>query len=212
MENNIPVPEGTNAATGLDEAERIFREVEAQGTGPTSLMIKAMMGGGGRGVRIVSDIADLADAYERCRSEAETAFGCADVYVERHIPQARHVEVQIVGDGSGTVSHLGERECSLQRRHQKLIEIAPSPSVSPDLREKLMEAAVTLALAVDYRGLGTVEFLVDGSGKYFYFLEVNPRLQVEHTITEAVMGIDLVAAQFAIAGGASLADLGLDRM
>ena len=157
--------------------------------------------------------AKLDEAYARCQSEATAAFGSGDVYVERLIRKARHIEVQIVGDRHGAISHLWERECTIQRRHQKLIEIAPSPSLSEALRARIIEAAKQLAAAAHYDNLGTFEFLVDddahGNQSPFAFIEANPRLQVEHTVTEEVLGIDLVRAQLAIADGASLGSLGL---
>ena len=206
--HDVPLLPGTSGPTSLAEADAFFA---AQPEG-SAIVLKAIAGGGGRGMRVVRDRGDLADAYARCRSEAETAFGRGEVYVERHLGRARHVEVQIVGDGTGAVAALGERECSLQRRHQKLVEIAPSPSIGPELRARLVASARRMAEAVDYESLGTFEFLVDADGGPdggFYFLEVNPRLQVEHTVTEAVTGIDLVAVQLRLAGGARLADVGL---
>ena len=156
---------------------------------------------------------ELKAAYARCQSEARAAFGNGDVYVEQLLPRARHIEVQIVGDGSGAVSHLGERDCSIQRRHQKLVEIAPAPGLPDGLRQRLVTAAATLAASVRYDNIGTFEFLVDASAlsaeSPFAFIEANPRLQVEHTVTEEVYGVDLVTIQLELAGGRSLADLGL---
>ncbi|CAI7996536.1 Pyruvate carboxylase [Geodia barretti] len=178
-----------------------------------AMLIKAIGGGGGRGMRVVQRREELKDAYARCQSEARAAFGNGDVYVEQFLPRARHVEVQIVGDGSGAVSHLGERDCSIQRRHQKLVEIAPAPGLPDGLRQRLATAATTLASSVRYDNIGTFEFLVDAStlsaGSPFAFIEANPRLQVEHTVTEEVYGVDLVAIQLELAGGRSLAALGL---
>ena len=163
-------------------------------------------------MRIVNSADEIEQAHKRCQSEALRAFGSDAVYVERLIPRARHIEVQIVGDGSGAVSHIGERECSVQRRHQKLVEIAPSPSITPEVREAVAAAAVRLAQAVNYRSLGTFEFLVDESNdRDFFFIEANARLQVEHTVTEEVSGIDLVQAQLRIAGGDTLASLQLEQ-
>jgi acetyl/propionyl-CoA carboxylase alpha subunit/acetyl-CoA carboxylase carboxyltransferase component len=175
-----------------------------------AVMVKAVAGGGGRGLRVVKDAADLPAAFDRCRSEALAAFGVGSVFVEQWLPQARHIEIQVVGDGSRVVA-LGERECSLQRRHQKLVEIAPSPSLEPGLRDELAAAATRMAAAVGYRSLGTFEFLVNAGGGpiRFAFLEVNPRLQVEHTVTEMVTGVDLVQVQIGLADGRSLAELGL---
>jgi acetyl/propionyl-CoA carboxylase alpha subunit/acetyl-CoA carboxylase carboxyltransferase component len=201
----VPVLTGTDPAGGLDAA----RELLAAG-GP--LMVKAVGGGGGRGLRAVHDEAELAEAWQRCASEAGTAFGRAEVCAERLLTAARHIEVQVIGDGTGAVSHLWERDCSVQRRHQKLIEIAPAPGLDAGLRDRLIDAALRLARETRYRGLGTFEFLIpaDGSGVgEFWFLEANPRLQVEHTVTEEVTGTDLVAAQLRIAAGETLDALGL---
>ena len=154
---------------------------------------------------------DLEPGLERCRSEAQKAFGVGDVYLEQRVVQARHIEVQLIGDGE-SVAHAWERECTLQRRHQKLVEVAPSPDLSEDMRHQLLEASIRMAQTLGYRGLGTFEFLLDAeSPKRFYFIEANARLQVEHTVTEAITGIDLVQAQLAIAQGARLADLGLEQ-
>ena len=207
----VPVLAGTSHATGLAEAREFFR---AQGPGG-AMMIKAIAGGGGRGMRAVRDFDDIDRAWALCRSEAGRAFGHEEVYVERLIPHARHVEVQIVGDGSGEVSHLWERECSLQRQRQKLIELAPAPGLAPGLRRQLLDAAVAMARSLRFRNLGTFEFLLDADADdesgAFAFIEANARLQVEHTVTEAVTGLDLVALQLRIADGASLADLGLEQ-
>jgi acetyl/propionyl-CoA carboxylase alpha subunit len=200
----VPLLEGTNDATSADEARAFFSSL---GDG-AAMMIKAIAGGGGRGMRVVSKLEDVEAAHTRCRSEAQKAFGNGDVYVEQFIPKARHVEIQIVGDGQG-VTHLGERECSIQRRHQKIIEIAPSPALPSGVRDKLTAAAVRLAREACFDNAGTFEFLVyEGS---FAFLEANPRLQVEHPITEELTGIDLVKTQLQLAGGSSLAELGLKQ-
>jgi acetyl/propionyl-CoA carboxylase alpha subunit len=185
---------------GVEEAAALLAQHGA-------VMVKALAGGGGRGMRVVDDPADLEEALSRASSEAFATFGNGALYVEQYLPAARHVEVQILGDDSGAVTHLGERECSLQRRHQKIVEIAPSPSLPAALRDALCTAAVTLARAAGYRNAGTVEFLV--SGDRFFFIEGNARIQVEHTVTEEVTGVDLVAAQLRLAGGATLDDLGL---
>lgn len=197
--HDVPVLPGTSGSTTLEDARAFAARHGA-------VMVKALAGGGGRGMRAVTDPNDLAEAYERCQSEARAAFGNDAVYVERLALRPRHIEIQIVGDGS-TVQHLGERDCSIQRRHQKLIEIAPSPSLADGLRRRILDAALRLAGALHYRGLGTFEFLVDGDE--FFFMEANPRLQVEHTVTEEVTGVDLVTTQLRIAAGASLADVGL---
>lgn len=204
-EHGVALATGTNSSTSQEEAERFFAQLPS-GAG---MMIKALAGGGGRGMRAVRKREEIAEAYARCQSEARAAFGNGALYVERLIERARHIEVQVIGDGSGQVSHLWERDCSLQRRNQKLLEIAPSPGLHPRLRGAIVAAAVRLAEAVRYRGLGTFEFLLDEDSGDFLFMEANPRLQVEHTVTEAVTGIDLVQTQLRIAGGASLAELGL---
>jgi acetyl/propionyl-CoA carboxylase alpha subunit len=212
----VPILPGTSGPTTLDEAREFLDSLGEGG----SMMIKAVAGGGGRGMRPVHRPDQLAEAFERCRSEAEAAFGNGDVYVEQLMGRARHIEVQIIGDGSGDVSHLWERECTIQRRHQKVIEVAPSPGLPDGLRDRLTEAAVRMAEAVRFRSLGTFEFLVDadmdvetpaGEEATFGFNEVNPRLQVEHTITEAVTGIDLVQAQLQLAAGRTLVELGLGQ-
>jgi acetyl-CoA carboxylase, biotin carboxylase subunit len=165
------------------------------------LLVKAVGGGGGRGLKRVDDLATLPAALELASAEAGAAFGDARVYLERFVTSGRHVEVQVLGDGVGGVIHLGERDCSVQRRYQKLIEETPAPGLSPGLRTRLHEAAVRFAARLEYRGAGTVEFLVDTARDEFYFLEMNARIQVEHPVTEAVTGIDLVAEQIGIASG-----------
>jgi len=164
------------------------------------ILLKAIAGGGGKGMRVVADDADFASAWRDAASEALNAFGDPRVFVEKYLVGTRHVEVQILADAHGRVVSLGERECSIQRRHQKVIEEAPSPVVTPELRKKMGDAAVRLARAGRYTNAGTVEFLVDASLN-FYFLEVNTRLQVEHPVTEQVTGLDLVKLQIAIAAG-----------
>jgi acetyl/propionyl-CoA carboxylase alpha subunit/acetyl-CoA carboxylase carboxyltransferase component len=202
----VPVLAGTDGPVTLAGAAEFL---ESLGAG-RAVMLKAVAGGGGRGMRAVHRAADLADAYERCRSEARRAFGDDAVFAEELVGRARHIEVQVIGDGAGGVTHLGERECSLQRRHQKLVEITPAPRLAAGLAGQLRDAAVAMAAAVRYDNVGTFEFLVDAERQTFAFIEANPRLQVEHTVTEEVTGVDLVAVQLAIAAGASLADLGLD--
>jgi acetyl/propionyl-CoA carboxylase alpha subunit/acetyl-CoA carboxylase carboxyltransferase component len=202
----VPVLEGTSGATSLEEA-RAF--LESLGPG-ARVMVKAIAGGGGRGMRPAGSPEELEDAFARSASEAARAFGNDALYVERLVPEARHVEVQIVGDGRGTVAALGDRECTLQRGRQKLVEIAPVPGLATTTRAALAEAALRMAGELDYRGVGTFEFLLDAADPTrFVFLEVNARLQVEHTVTEAVTGIDLVHSQLRIAAGATLAELGL---
>jgi acetyl/propionyl-CoA carboxylase alpha subunit/acetyl-CoA carboxylase carboxyltransferase component len=205
----VPILPGTRAATSLAEAAAFL-----DGLGPGgAVMLKALAGGGGRGMRQVTASADLAAAFERCASEALASFGDGGLYVEQFFPRARHVEVQIVGDGSGAVSHLWDRECSVQRQRQKLIEIAPAVGVDADVRGALLAAAVKLGEAAGYKALGTIEFLVNvgEAGPAFAFIEANPRLQVEHTVTEEVTGLDLVRIQLQIAEGRTLAQLGLTQ-
>lgn len=199
----VPLAAGTNRATTLAEAHAFLAEHGA-------IMVKALAGGGGRGMRAVRNAAGLDDAFARCESEARAAFGDGALYVERLLDHARHVEVQIVGDGA-RVSHLWERDCSLQRRHQKVIEIAPAPGLNATLRRAIIDAALTLARAVNYRGIGTFEFLVDIARGDFVFMEANPRVQVEHCVTEAVTGVDLVRAQLSLAQGATLTDIKLSE-
>ncbi|WP_439134110.1 carboxyl transferase domain-containing protein [Pseudomaricurvus sp.] len=207
---DVPLLNGTQNAATLEDAHAFYTKLLE--TNPAAaIMIKAIAGGGGRGMRAVHHPDELEEEFKRCQSEALAAFGQADVYLEQKVVNARHIEIQILGDGQGQVSHFGERECSLQRRHQKLIEIAPSPSVSEDLRESLCAAAVTLAGALNYRGLGTFEFLVDCDTQQFFFMEANPRVQVEHTVTESVYNVDLVQAQLQVASGKSLSELNLTQ-
>lgn len=196
----VPVAPGTGGAVDLAGAEAFARE-----HGP--VMLKALAGGGGRGMRVVEDPDEMAAAYERCRSEALASFGSGDLYAEKYVPRARHIEVQVAGDGTGAVTHLWERDCSVQRRHQKLIEVAPAPALPAATRDALLDAAVRMAARVRYEGLGTFEFLV--AGAEFWFLEANPRLQVEHTVTEEITGVDLVKAQIRLALGEDLAGVGL---
>ena len=204
----VPVPRGIDRAVTLAEAEAFFDSLGEAG----GMMIKAVGGGGGRGTRAVTSRDQIETAYNRCRSEAARSFGNDALYVEEFIPRARHIEVQVLGDSAGNVLHLGERECSVQRRYQKLIEIAPAPGLPAELRESITKAAVRIAQQVGYQNLGTFEFLLEaapgGPGR-FVFIEANARLQVEHTVTEEVTGIDLVQAQIRLADGATLADLGL---
>jgi len=196
----VPVAPG-GAVNSLEQARELARRVGLP------LLIKAVGGGGGRGMKRVERWADLEGALELAAAEAGAAFGDARVYLERYIARARHVEVQVLGDGAGKVLHLGERDCSVQRRYQKLIEETPAPGLATALRTRLHEAALRFAAQLHYRGAGTVEFLVDVASDGFYFLEMNARIQVEHPVTEAVTGVDLVAAQIAIAAGEGLTTL-----
>ncbi|MCC7120330.1 MAG: carbamoyl-phosphate synthase large subunit [Gammaproteobacteria bacterium] len=201
----VPVLEGSQAVTTRAHVEAF---VAALGAGSVAV-IKAAAGGGGRGMQVLWPEVDVAAALTRCADEARAAFGDGTLYVERFVAAARHIEVQVLGDGRGSVTHLWERDCSLQRRHQKLVEIAPAPALTEALRTRLLDHACRMARAVDYRGLGTFEFLVDATAGACWFIEANPRLQVEHTVTEEVLGLDLVALQFAVAAGRTLADIGL---
>jgi acetyl-CoA carboxylase biotin carboxylase subunit len=198
MEAGVPVVPGTaEALSGEDDARRVAEEVGYP------LMLKAAAGGGGKGMRVVRSPDDLLPSFAAASREAESAFGDGSVYVERFLDGPRHVEIQVLADHHGGVIHLGERECSIQRRHQKLIEESPSPVITPELRRAMGEAAVAAARAVSYRGAGTVEFLFqDGD---FFFLEMNTRIQVEHPVTELVTGLDLVQWQLRVAGGERLA-------
>ncbi len=200
-ELGVPVLPATGVDPPPEQARALLREHGA-------VMVKAVAGGGGRGLRPVTREAELIGAMRRCASEAQAAFGDGRVYVERLLTRARHVEVQVIGDGTGAVAVLGDRDCSLQRRRQKLVEIAPA-AVGEPVRTRLAEAARALAGSVRYAGLATVEFLVEDE-MVIALLEVNPRLQVEHTVTEQVTGLDLVELGLRVADGAALGALGLD--
>ena len=191
------VPGGQEPLPDLEAASRAAQKIGYP------VMLKAASGGGGKGMRLVREAAELASAYRAARSESALSFGDDQVYLEKYIHRPRHVEIQILGDLHGKVVSLGERECSLQRRHQKVVEEAPSPVVTPELRRRMGEAAVRAARAVGYANAGTCEFLLAPDGE-FYFLEMNTRLQVEHPVTEAVTGLDLVAAQLRVAMGEPL--------
>src|SRR5437868_4966463 len=195
----VPRVEGSDGpvaseAQALEVARRIGYPV----------LIKAVSGGGGRGMRIVHNDISLVNSMMSAQAEAEAAFGDASVYLEKYLERPRHVEIQILGDREGEVIHLGERDCSIQRRHQKVVEEGPSPAVSSDLRKKMGRAAVRLAKEVGYHGAGTVEFLLEGK-KHFHFIEVNARIQVEHPVAEWLTGIDLVKTQIRLAAGERLA-------
>ncbi len=200
----IPVVPGSTEPIGsVREAENLANELGYP------VMLKAAAGGGGRGLRIVERAEQLAEALARCRSEAQAAFGNGSVFVEKLVARPRHIEVQILADSHGNVVHLHERDCSVQLRHQKVVEVAPAPNLDADLREQMLTDAITLVQAASYVNAGTVEFLVSPETGEYFFIECNPRIQVEHTVTEQVTGIDLVEAQFHIAAGATLASLGL---
>jgi acetyl/propionyl-CoA carboxylase alpha subunit len=202
----IPLARGSSVLASAADARAFFTSL-----GGAPALLKAAFGGGGRGMRVITRDDEIDSAFARCKSEAEAAFGNGALYIEELIVRARHIEIQVVGDGSGAVTQLGERECSLQRRHQKLVEVAPSPTLASDVRARLCAAAVKLAADVSYLSLGTFEFLLAEDGERFVFMEANPRLQVEHTVTEEVLGIDLVKTQLRIAAGATLAELGLTQ-
>ena len=196
-EAGVPIiPGALEPTTGPEEAADVARELGFP------ILLKAVAGGGGKGMRVVSDADELPGAFESASREAEAAFGDGAIYVEKYLARPRHIEIQVLGDSSGAVVHLGERECSIQRRHQKLIEESPAPLLEPGAREAMGLAAVQAARAVEYRSAGTVEFLYqDGE---FYFLEMNTRLQVEHPVTESVTGLDLVQWQIRVALGEPL--------
>jgi len=205
-EAGVPILKGSTPVVPGPEARKV---AEAMGF---PVIIKASMGGGGRGMRVVEKAEDLDGALEQARSEAKAAFGCPDAFLEKFIAKAKHIEVQLLGDAHGGLVHLFERDCSIQRRHQKVIEIAPAYNLDEGLRRDICEAALKIGRAVGYRNAGTVEFLVDDEAKTFSFIEVNPRLQVEHTVTEVVTGVDLVKSQILIAQGERLSNpaIGID--
>ncbi|MFP7296342.1 acetyl-CoA carboxylase biotin carboxylase subunit [Neobacillus niacini] len=191
----VPTVPGTDGLiTDLDEAVTIAKEIGFP------VIVKATAGGGGKGMRVAVDEEDLRSAILQAQNEAEKAFGNAGVYLEKYVEEPRHVEIQIIGDMHGNVVYLGERDCSIQRRHQKLVEEAPSPALNHEIREQMGSAAISAAKAVDYHGAGTVEFLLDKKGQ-FYFMEMNTRIQVEHPVTEMITGIDLIKEQISTAAG-----------
>ena len=192
---SVPVNEGSEGLSSFKDVEAIAQEIGFP------ILFKAAAGGGGRGMRIVLESKDLKSSFDMASNEAQTAFGDATLFVERYLQNARHVEVQILGDNFGRVIHLGQRDCSSQRRYQKVIEEAPPFDLADDLRDKILEAAVTLAKSINYNNAGTVEFLVDKDRNEFYFMEVNTRVQVEHPVTEMITGVDLVKEQLRIAFG-----------
>ncbi len=195
---DIPLVPGTSSPVrDIDEAEQIINEIGLP------VLIKASAGGGGKGMRVVNNLTDLKNDFQSAVNEAQAAFGDPSVFIEKFIQNPRHIEVQILADQHGQILHLNERECSIQRRHQKVVEESPSVIVNQDLREELGNAAINVARACDYIGAGTVEFIMDESKK-FYFLEMNTRLQVEHPVTELTTGIDLVEQQIKVAEGSEL--------
>jgi acetyl-CoA carboxylase, biotin carboxylase subunit len=194
----VPIlPGSKEPLAGTAEAEQFAGEVGYP------VILKAAAGGGGRGMRIVSSPAEIAGQFQTAREEAERAFGDGSIYLEKYLTEPRHIEFQVFGDRHGNVIHLGERECSIQRRHQKLIEESPSPALTPELRAEMGEAAVALCRNVGYENAGTIEFLLD-QDRRFYFMEMNTRIQVEHPVTEMVSGIDLVKLQILVAAGEKL--------
>lgn len=194
----VPIVPGSNGViSDFNEAKRIAGDIGYP------IIIKATAGGGGRGMRIVREPGDLENSFRTASHEAETAFGNPSVYVERYLEEPRHVEIQVMGDRHGNVVHYGERDCSIQRRHQKLVEESPSPAITQDIREAMGTAAVKGAKGVHYEGAGTIEFLLD-KHRNFYFMEMNTRIQVEHPVTEEVMGLDLVKTQIEVAAGERL--------
>ncbi|MBO5666388.1 MAG: acetyl-CoA carboxylase biotin carboxylase subunit, partial [Firmicutes bacterium] len=197
MEAGVPVIPGTDILKNVNEAKR-----EAARIG-YPVLVKARSGGGGRGIRLVESEEQLIQAFNTASAEAKAAFGDGGLYMEKYLKPTKHIELQILCDKQGNVICLGERECSVQRKNQKLVEECPSPSISPELREQMMDAAIRAGKAVGYENAGTLEFLVDQE-KRFYFMEMNTRLQVEHTVTEMVTGVDIVKWQIRIAAGASL--------
>ena len=196
----VPLVPGTDEETTLEQAKRLAPEVGFP------VLLKAAAGGGGRGMRLVHDPADLEDAYNTASAEAQSAFGDGSLYLEKALVPARHVEIQVLADASGVLT-LGERECSIQRRHQKLIEESPSPALTPEAREEMEASAERACLATGYTNAGTLEFLLGEDGS-FYFIELNARLQVEHPVTELVTGIDIVREQLRIAAGEPLSQTG----
>ena len=199
VDAGVPIVPGTvEALSSLAEAERLAEQFGYP------VMLKASAGGGGKGMRLVTTAKELRSAFDNAKSEAAGAFGDDSLYLEKAVERPRHIEIQVFADTHGNVVHLGERECSIQRRHQKVVEECPSPINDPTLRDKMGDAAVQLARAVNYTGAGTVEFLVADATRDFYFLEMNTRLQVEHPVTELVTGIDLVREQINVAAGAPL--------
>ncbi len=208
----IMIAAGVPVVPGTDGSESEVDALEAEAsTMKYPVLIKASAGGGGKGMRVVHDPADFRNAAEAAKGEAKKAFGDDTVYVEKYIERPRHIEFQVFADGHGNFIHLFERECSIQRRHQKIVEETPSPAVTPEIRKAMGDAAIAAAKAVDYRGAGTIEFLLDDDGS-FYFLEMNTRLQVEHPVTEEVTGLDLVRMQIEVASGLPIAPEALDAV
>ncbi|HXV48886.1 MAG TPA: acetyl-CoA carboxylase biotin carboxylase subunit [Candidatus Binatia bacterium] len=194
----LPLVPGSDHAKNPHEAAELAKEIGYP------LLLKASAGGGGRGIKLVWNAHEIEDTFRMAAAEARAAFGNDTLYMERYVGNARHIEVQILGDHHGNVIHLGERDCSLQRRHQKIVEEAPAYAVPPPVRAQICHAAATLARSIAYRSAGTIEFIYDNDTQAFYFLEMNTRIQVEHPVTEMITGVDLVAAQLRIARGEPL--------
>lgn len=202
IDAGVPIVPGTDRpVTTTDEAVTFCKQYGLP------VIFKAAYGGGGRGMRVVRKMDEVEEMFARASSEAKSAFGNGAMFIEKFIERPRHIEVQLLGDKAGNVVHLYERDCSVQRRHQKVVEIAPAPRLAIDVRDRMTECAVRLAKHVGYENAGTVEFLVDETGN-FYFIEVNARLQVEHTVTEEITGVDLVQSQIRIAEGMTLPEMG----
>jgi acetyl-CoA carboxylase biotin carboxylase subunit len=200
IKSRVPVVPGSDGVVDdFDTAKKISAEIGYP------VIIKASAGGGGRGMRVVTEESKLKQAFDTCRNEASTAFNNPEVYIEKFVQDPRHIEIQVMGDQHGNVIHLGERECSLQRRHQKILEESPSPVMTPELRERMGNAAIKAAKAINYEGAGTIEFLVDKDHN-FYFMEMNTRIQVEHPVTEEVTDVDLIREQIRVAAGLKLDD------
>jgi len=187
------VPGSEGGVDTLEDARRIAAEIGYP------VIVKATAGGGGRGMKLALAPEDLAEAFQTARSEAKACFGNDEVYIEKYLQKPRHIEVQVFGDGKGGAVHLGERDCSLQRRHQKVLEEAPGPAISPEMRARIGKICADAVAGIKYRGAGTIEFLYEDGE--FYFIEMNTRLQVEHPVTEAVFGVDLVREQIRVAEG-----------
>ena len=201
ISSGVPVTPGTGLVESVDEVREFAKKVGFP------IIIKATAGGGGKGMRIVREEYELEDAFNLCRNEAKNAFGNPEVYCEKYLENPRHIEVQILADSFGNVVHLGERDCSIQRRHQKLLEEAPSPAISEDIRKAMGQAAVNAAKAINYEGAGTIEFLLDETdpkNKKWYFMEMNTRVQVEHCVSEMISGVDIVKEQVRVAAGQRL--------
>jgi len=194
----IPIVPGSDHAKNADEAARLAQKIGYP------LLLKAAGGGGGRGIKLVADASEISSTFSTAAAEARAAFGNDALYMEHYVGNARHIEVQVLGDSFGNVIHLGERDCSLQRRHQKIIEEAPAYALAAAVREKICEAATTLTRSIGYRNAGTVEFIYDNETKDYFFLEMNTRIQVEHPVTEMITGVDLVSQQLLVARGESL--------